>query len=59
MYSGIKKDERIEKGPLHLFNEIKNVKNQITPEEQDLLLRNIAWNSYMAHPENIILAMIS
>ena len=59
MYAAIKHDERLEKGAVHLYSEIRNIIDHISPGEQDLVLRSVAWNAYMAHPENVLLAMIS
>jgi hypothetical protein len=58
MYAAIKRDEALEKGAVHLYNEMKNIMDNISSGERDLVLRYLKWNAYMAHPENIILAMI-
>ena len=59
MYSSIKKREQLEFSAVHLFEEIENIRNEVPENEQELLLRYVCWNGYSAHPESVILAMIS
>ena len=59
MYSSIKKREQLEFSAVHLFEEIENIRNEVPEKEQELVLRYLCWNDYSAHPESVILAMIS
>ena len=59
MYVSIKMRPQLEYGSVHLYNEIKNIRQYIPKNDQKEVLRTVFWNGYMAHPECVLLAMIS
>ena len=48
----------IEYGPYHLLKEIQLVDKHCNDAEKEVILPIIKWNSFMAHPENIQIALL-
>ena len=44
-------------GPKHIYREIQLVNLHCTDDEKSVALKTIQDNAWLAHPENIILAM--
>lgn len=58
-HSDVKKSPTLDFGAVHLFNEIKNIRSVGMPaDEEALVLKYVQINGYMAHPENLLLAMV-
>lgn len=57
VFANIKLKSSLADAPNHLFEKIVMTKQHCTDSEQKVIFKSIQQNSYMAHPECIILAM--
>ena len=56
-YAAIKMQSDVVHGPLHLFNEIKNIRENCR-ENLQLLLTSVQRNGFFAHPHCVLVAML-
>lgn len=59
MWFSIKSRENVRMGPIHLFNYIKSVRENFDQKIQSIIFKVVKNNSYFAHPENILLTMLT
>ena len=58
-HSDVKKNPGIEFGSVHLHTEIKNIRSlKMTGAAEALVLKYVEINGFMAHPENVLVAML-
>lgn len=58
MWFSIKSEDSIAMGPKHLFKYIQLIREHTEKTIQDIVFPVIERNSYFAHPENVLLAML-
>ena len=58
MWFTLKQKETIEEAPRHLFKQIQ-LTNLLPKDIQTIARENIARNAYWAHPENLLLSMLT
>ena len=57
VFADIMYKEGLHNGPKHLFRMIELIRYYMDSDEQAVLFKSIQENSYLANPENILLAM--
>ena len=58
MFANIKMKSSLIDAPTHLFDQIRFTREHCEPAEQKVIFDSIQQNSYMAHPESVILTML-